>query len=321
MESETQNVYNPDISPPSPEGASSHRSNVQRGGERWAVTKEEAQEDDGHPGGGWQTETREATKEGGAREETGGTQSRRRTAGPRPQPWWWPTVEPTEGGAIQERWPPTPEGRPMATEQVVEVEMETQRVRGMQRIRGGQDGAVGSGNRGGGGSPEIRSRAGATEDPGGADGRKEPNGVTRRSQRRGVQRRWWVDARPKRSLRDEGARWSDGWCGGEGAISRGGTAWSTGWGGVRAEEAGGEGYSSPGDAGGWQTHGATFSTSWHWMTLPGSGHWRIWSPLRAGQGNHRWRRAVRNQQGWQREERGLFDFQSSIPVYQILLRV
>ncbi len=86
MESETQNVYNPDISPPSPEGASSHRSNGQRGGEGWAVTKEEAQEDDGHPGGGWQTETREATKEGGAREETGGTQSRRRTAGPRPQP-------------------------------------------------------------------------------------------------------------------------------------------------------------------------------------------------------------------------------------------
>ncbi len=131
MESETQNVYNPDISPPSRKVG----VNVQRGGEGWAVTKEEAQEDDGHPGGGWQTETREATKEGGAREETGGTQSRRRTAGPRPQPWWWPTVEPTEGGAIQERWPPTPEGRPMATEQVVEVETNINRKTGAFKHR------------------------------------------------------------------------------------------------------------------------------------------------------------------------------------------
>ncbi len=49
-------------------------------------TKEEAQEEDGHPGGGRQTETREATEEGGAREETGETRSRRHTAGPRPQP-------------------------------------------------------------------------------------------------------------------------------------------------------------------------------------------------------------------------------------------
>ncbi len=49
-------------------------------------TKAEAQEEDEHPEGGRLTETREVTKEGGAREETGGTRSRRRTAGPRPQP-------------------------------------------------------------------------------------------------------------------------------------------------------------------------------------------------------------------------------------------
>ncbi len=49
-------------------------------------TKVEAQEEDEHPGGDRLTETREVTKEGGAREETGGTRSRRRTAGPRPQP-------------------------------------------------------------------------------------------------------------------------------------------------------------------------------------------------------------------------------------------
>ncbi len=49
-------------------------------------TKAEAQEEDEHPGGGWLTETREVTKEGGVREETGGIRSRRRTAGQRPQP-------------------------------------------------------------------------------------------------------------------------------------------------------------------------------------------------------------------------------------------
>ncbi len=49
-------------------------------------TKAEAQEEDEHLGGGRLTETREVTKEGGAREETGGTRSTRRTAGPRPQP-------------------------------------------------------------------------------------------------------------------------------------------------------------------------------------------------------------------------------------------
>ncbi len=76
-------------------------------------------------------------KEGGARVETGGIRSRRSLAGPRPQPWWWPTVEPTEGGAMEEWWPPTPGGRPTVAEQVVEEpETESQRARGMPRIRG-----------------------------------------------------------------------------------------------------------------------------------------------------------------------------------------
>ncbi len=77
-------VLTRDISPPSrkvrPRTAETFK------GEGRVGTLEAAQEEDGHPGGGWQTETREATKEGGAREETGGTRSRRRTAGPRPQP-------------------------------------------------------------------------------------------------------------------------------------------------------------------------------------------------------------------------------------------
>ncbi len=54
-------------------------------GEGRVGTKEEAQEEDGHPGGSRQTEAREATKEGGARGETGGTRSRRSLAGSRPQ--------------------------------------------------------------------------------------------------------------------------------------------------------------------------------------------------------------------------------------------
>ncbi len=121
-----------------------------------------------------------------------------------------------------EEWlPPTPGGRPTAAEQVVEepeAETESQRARGC-RGSGGQGGAEGSGDRGEGGDLEIRGGAGATEDPGGAEGRKEPNGAggTERrgaARRRGVLRRWRVDARPRRSRRDEGARWSwriDGW--------------------------------------------------------------------------------------------------------------
>ncbi len=141
-------------------------------GEGRERTKEEAQEEDGHPGGGQQTESKEVAKEGGASEETGGAQSRRSTAGPRPHPWWWPMVEPTEGGAMEEVWPPR--GRPTAAEQVVvepEAEMESQLARWMQMILGGLGGAKGSGDRGG--DPEIRGGAGVTEDPCGADGRKE----------------------------------------------------------------------------------------------------------------------------------------------------
>ncbi len=70
---------------------------------------------------------------------------------------------------------------------------------------------------------------------------------------------------------------------------------------VEAEEArgGGKGYSSPGDTGGWQTHGGSHCTDRgltaveeagaggragifeerHWRALSRSGHWKIWSPL------------------------------------------
>ncbi len=41
-------------------------------------------------------------KEGGARLETGGSWNRSSLAGPKPQPLRWPTVEPTEGGAMEE---------------------------------------------------------------------------------------------------------------------------------------------------------------------------------------------------------------------------
>ncbi len=77
-------VQDPDISPPS--WKVRPRTVETSKGEGQVGTREVAQEEDRHPGGGRQTETREATKEGGAREETGGTRSRRRTAGPRPQP-------------------------------------------------------------------------------------------------------------------------------------------------------------------------------------------------------------------------------------------
>ncbi len=46
--------------------------------------REEARGEDAHPGGGQQTESREVMKEGGAREETGGTWSMQRQVGPRP---------------------------------------------------------------------------------------------------------------------------------------------------------------------------------------------------------------------------------------------
>ncbi len=77
----------------------------------------------------------------------------------------------------------------------------------------------GSGDR----DPEILGRAGATEAQGEAGGRKEGAGGTEQQGAAGGAEswgRWWVDARPRRSRRDEGARWIDGLCGDEGARSR-----------------------------------------------------------------------------------------------------
>ncbi len=89
-------------------------------------TREVAQGDEGHLGGARQTESMGVTKERGAREETGGIWSRRSQAGTRPQPQRGPTVELTEGGAMEEELPSIPGGRPMATGQVVkEPEVET----------------------------------------------------------------------------------------------------------------------------------------------------------------------------------------------------
>ncbi len=67
----------------------------------------------------------------------------------------------------------------------------------------------------GGGTGRVGTKVEALEEdehPGG-DRLTETREVTkegamRRSQRRGVLRRWRVDARPRRSWRDEGARWS-----------------------------------------------------------------------------------------------------------------
>ncbi len=67
----------------------------------------------------------------------GGSQNRRSLAGPRPQPLRWPTVEPTEEGAMEEEWPPTPGGRPTVAKQVEEepeAETESRRARVTGRI-------------------------------------------------------------------------------------------------------------------------------------------------------------------------------------------
>ncbi len=138
MGSKTHKTFhNPDMSPPSQKVRP--RTVETSKGEGWVGTTEVAQEEDEPTGGVRQTESKGATKEGGAREETWGARSRKSTAGPRPQPWWWPTVELTEGGAMEEEWPPTPEGWPTASEQVVvepEAETESQRARRMPRFRG-----------------------------------------------------------------------------------------------------------------------------------------------------------------------------------------
>ncbi len=79
MEQKHKTVQGLDITPPS-QKVRPHTVEQQRGEGKRVGTKAEAQEEDEHPGGGRLTETREVTKEGGAREETGGTRSRRRTA-------------------------------------------------------------------------------------------------------------------------------------------------------------------------------------------------------------------------------------------------
>ncbi len=52
--------------------------------------------------------------EGGATEKTGG--ARRDQAGPRSQPGLWPTVEPTDGGAMVEEGLTTPGGQLIVAE-------------------------------------------------------------------------------------------------------------------------------------------------------------------------------------------------------------
>ncbi len=125
---------------------------------------------DGLPGGGRPTDSRVGTTEGGAREKTGGARadqtvggaredqtgggaredqtgggarektgrSRRSQEGPRPQSRWWPTEEPTEGGAMVGEGLMAPGGRPTAAEQVEvehEAATESQRARVKPRIR------------------------------------------------------------------------------------------------------------------------------------------------------------------------------------------
>ncbi len=77
-------VHNPDISPPSRKVCPRTVETSKRGG----VGGNYGGGSGGgrSPGRGWQTESKGVTKEGGAREETGGARSRRHTAGPRPQP-------------------------------------------------------------------------------------------------------------------------------------------------------------------------------------------------------------------------------------------
>ncbi|XP_058627969.1 PE-PGRS family protein PE_PGRS16-like [Onychostoma macrolepis] len=117
--------------------------------------------EDGHPGGGRQTESRVEMMEGGGREEIGGTWSRRSQAGPRPQPRRRPTVEATEGGAMVEEGLPTPGGLPTAVGT------------GGGEARGGDGEPVSQGDKE---DPRSRwHRGGATEDRGGAGGKEEPD--------------------------------------------------------------------------------------------------------------------------------------------------
>ncbi len=110
------------------------------------------------------------------------------------------------GRAMEERWPPTPGGQPMAVEQVVEepeVETESQRARGMPRIRGARVEPRALVTEA---EAEIRGGAGATEDQGGAGERKEPNGAGG-TERRGA-------ARGEESRGDGGSTLNQGGAGG-----------------------------------------------------------------------------------------------------------
>ncbi len=161
--------------------------------EGWQTVLEGVWAGDGLPGGGRPTDSRVGTTEGGARadqtvggargdqtgrgaredqmgggarEKTG--RSRRSQEGPRPQSRWWPTEEPTEGGAMVGEGLMAPGGRPTAAEQVEvehEAATESQRARVKPRIR----------------SPKCKRQSGRLQwsrrDRGGAGGKEEPNGA------------------------------------------------------------------------------------------------------------------------------------------------
>ncbi len=109
----------------------------QNSGPRWSRWREEPWRRQEEPGG--TQATAKTVAHGGADGGRSHGGDRRSLAGPRPQPKRWPTVEPMEGGAMEEEWPLTPGGRPMTVVQVEEepeVEMESQRARATGRIRG-----------------------------------------------------------------------------------------------------------------------------------------------------------------------------------------
>ncbi len=245
------------------------------------------------PGRGPADRDQGATKEGGARDQTGGTQSRRSTAGPRPQPWWWPTVEPTEGGDMEEGW----------------------RLQGANQWRW---------------SRRWRSLRRRANEPGGCWGSRGPGWSW------GL---WWLRRRsrdPRQSRSDSGPMWSWREEGAQrsrldGAMRRSQRRWRRGilqpwwrWRmpvprgshrtdrGLRAS--GGDARKQP-----WkrQDRVGIFEE----RALSRIGHWRIGSPLRAGRGDQRQRRAGWDQQGWRRKERGQVDLPISFPVYQVPFQI
>ncbi len=216
----------------------------------------------------------------GARKRTGGTWSRRSKVGPRPQPWWPPTVEPTEGGAMVEEGLPTPRGRPTMAEQVVvepraETESRWARATGrIQRAKAEQMALATEAEAG------IRKAAVELERQ---RTKVEPEG------RRSLTEGWGVAGR----VESQGSGWSTtdqvgaggtrepsrtggltGHGGEEGARFQGGDAGSKGQGGFRDSEAGGrdKGPSSHDADGDWQTCSdpTTQMVGWGWAEgLPG----------------------------------------------------